>query len=660
VDGHDDLCACSYPDTTKSPGATSPEVAAGELTTITNNDNNNNNTLNDGIDSRFTGFTLPPTPDTLLTLQAKGQDELYETPHYRRIPDYCPFRHCNGIIRMLMIIEGKSVRINSAPRLWTLLAVSKFFDCQSVVRDRIAQWILQNPRFIEVLPEEALRIGFNLQLPQITQSAFRILVNELAIREAADEKTTKQGQRVTAFGRKLEDIGDEHSNIIQHAARAFIERLKSQFEEISRPDVFDLWDIPQWKRLRQIEHVLTRDNDGTFGDALDALRILMEALPRKLADRADFALNVEKAWTGDYGEMDRDRATYVAPKDFQSLMFIMAAFNSTQRLLCPFFYRHLSDKLTIGLFSGQYATHPNCRGKKFPQLVRELEAELQAIVNRNPRVAYDESWSAVFDDNGPFMAPLLKSFFVKSPLINLYGMETDVLHRMEPFANSWVRVDKNMVPPLNITRHMLLTLNHNEMKYLPLWAGGNDDGTGGVFEESLPPAVMGPNGPGPAYHTGLSIPSAPPSLSGSLMEEIREMNIRGSTIAGSVDAQDSISTVYRPDHVIAAGSSVGSESFTENNSDFENARFAAPADHQGVGQTIGMLVDSMDEDSDDTLSVISAGTEIAYVSDIEENEDEGKGENEYAQPGQGDNDDGMEDLQNDDDSASDTSSMVLV
>jgi hypothetical protein len=171
---------------------------------------------------------------------------------------------------------------------------------------------------------------------------------------------------------------------------------------------------------------------------------------------------------------------------------------------------------------------------------------------------------------------------------------------------------------------------------------------------------MGPNGPGPAYHTGLSIPSAPPSLSGSLMEEIREMNIRGSTIAGSVDAQDSISTVYRPDHVIAAGSSVGSESFTENNSDFENARFAAPADHQGVGQTIGMLVDSMDEDSDDTLSVISAGTEIAYVSDIEENEDEGKGENEYAQPGQGDNDDGMEDLQNDDDSASDTSSMVLV
>jgi hypothetical protein len=53
----------------------------------------------------------------------------------------------------------------------------------------------------------------------------------------------------------------------------------------------------------------------------------------------------------------------------------------------------------------------------------------------------------------------------------------------------------------------LVCMSREELKYLPLWAGGNEDGTGGVFEKPIPPAEYGvaPNGPGPAYHTGLSV-----------------------------------------------------------------------------------------------------------------------------------------------------------
>jgi hypothetical protein len=50
----------------------------------------------------------------------------------------------------------------------------------------------------------------------------------------------------------------------------------------------------------------------------------------------------------------------------------------------------------------------------------------------------------------------------------------------------------------------LLCLTDDEYKYLPLWAGGNEDGSGGVYEPALPPAIAGPIGPGPAYHTGFS------------------------------------------------------------------------------------------------------------------------------------------------------------
>ncbi|KAI9847073.1 MAG: hypothetical protein M1837_003191 [Sclerophora amabilis] len=48
----------------------------------------------------------------------------------------------------------------------------------------------------------------------------------------------------------------------------------------------------------------------------------------------------------------------------------------------------------------------------------------------------------------------------------------------------------------------LLCLEDRDFKYLPLWAGGDDDGSGGVFDPSIPNAEVGPTGPGPKFHTG--------------------------------------------------------------------------------------------------------------------------------------------------------------
>src|SRR6185312_6068717 len=93
-------------------------------------------------------------------------------------------------------------------------------------------------------------------------------------------------------------------------------------------------------------------------------------------------------------------------------------------------------------------------------------------------------------------------------------------------------------PPANITRHLLLTLDHEEMKFLPLWAGGLNDGTGGVFESRIPSTDMGANGPGPAYHTGHTIPSAPPSISDTLVDDIFAMEVTSTPISGTIDFHD--------------------------------------------------------------------------------------------------------------------------
>ncbi|KAL8834272.1 MAG: hypothetical protein Q9170_003817 [Blastenia crenularia] len=54
-------------------------------------------------------------------------------------------------------------------------------------------------------------------------------------------------------------------------------------------------------------------------------------------------------------------------------------------------------------------------------------------------------------------------------------------------------------PELTLT---LICLDQQEMKYLPLYAGGFDDGSGGVFNDDVPSAETGFSTAGPAVHTG--------------------------------------------------------------------------------------------------------------------------------------------------------------
>jgi hypothetical protein len=49
------------------------------------------------------------------------------------VAEYCCIRHRAGIERLLQIIEGKTPCLNSAPKVWTLYVLAKYFDCTKVV-----------------------------------------------------------------------------------------------------------------------------------------------------------------------------------------------------------------------------------------------------------------------------------------------------------------------------------------------------------------------------------------------------------------------------------------------------------------------------------------------------------------------------------------------
>ncbi|KAL7950120.1 hypothetical protein V8C42DRAFT_189999 [Trichoderma barbatum] len=595
VSGHDDVCTCGQP---PIPGWGVPKEEVKEQEQGQNSKEESAPNGNKPGDNDSEAI-VPPKPHDLISKRNHGINRPYEIPDYRNIPDYCPIRHCNNIIRLLMMIEGHDVMLDSANRVWTLVALAKIYDCTSVVRDRVAQWIMfgDNTKFIEVLPEEALQIGFDLELVQVTQCAFRILVNELAIKEASTDPS-RDLSRVTVFGRRLGSLDDELHNIVQHAARALVERVSLVPDSFRSQYSLDCWMIEEWAKLRKMEGILLQQNSAISSLGLDSIRDLMIAIQNSITNSFD-RLMVDSSTEGLSAliSMDEDRATYVLPKDYQLLQDILPELNLTQRLLCPFIYQQIGEMWDVNSSQSKWLAEAN---SLFPGSLKAYMAQaryaMQQVFQAAPEKATLPPWEMFMDRKGGTLD-------VKNPLIDLGVLNRQIHDVVLPYSRSWVRFD--IEPALNMTRHLLLTLDNNELKFLPLWAGGCNDGTGGVFEAELPPAQWGPNGPGPAYHTGKTIASTS-SVSGSMIDDFATMKVKGSTVVGSVDVQDSISTVYAPGHVIADDVSVVSESFDTDVAEYyQEARFVVPAEHQDTGRAVDMMVESLHSDTTDTASVVT-------------------------------------------------------
>ncbi|KAM0524490.1 hypothetical protein ACHAPE_000584 [Trichoderma viride] len=623
VTGHDDICSCGQRPipgwgVPKDEGKGKAQAQSVSKEPIPNDDSNNNaNNTNNADkdkdkdkDNTSSEKVIPPTSHDLISKKMHGINRPYETPKYRDIPDYCPTRHRNNIIRLLMMIEGHDVMLDSANRVWTLVGLAKIFDCPSVVRDPVTQWIMynENTRFIEVLPEEAFQIGFSLELAQVTQCAFRILVNELALKEASTS-SGRDLNRVTIFGRRLGNLDDELRNIVQHAARALVERVSIIPDAFKSEFSLDCWMVEEWVNLRKMESALAEEVSASCVMALESLRVLMTGIQNSIKNSFERLTVGDENSLSAFISMDEDRATYVLPEDFESLEDIEQSLNLTQRLLCPFIYRQLGDIWSINVNESQWLSEATS-GLSGPLMARARNG-VEQVLYSTPFKADMPSWWVFMDQVGEPLS-------VKNPLVDLPALNRQIHAAILPYSSSWVRFD--IEPSLNITRHMLLTLDNNEMKYLPLWAGGCDDGTGGVFEAELPPASWGPSGPGPAYHTGNTIPSTS-SVSGSLAHEFSTMKFKGSTVVGSLDAQDSISTVYAPGHVIADNVSIASESFDADEPDnYQEARFVIPAGHQDTGRAVDMMVESLHSDAD-TASVVTDMAATVSNSDSSGDED---------------------------------------
>jgi len=363
-----------------------------------------------------------------------------------------------------------------------------------------------NSRFIEILPEMSLNIGLGLKVPIITRAAFAVLVSEEALsivsRRASKFDADKAG--TNQFLRVREDIDEDSLNSVQHAAHDFQDRISGVFDALVHEEMPWFDQLPEFMKIRHFEAFITStERCSVFGFTTDKgkanIKNLIVALRHFVRGRILWCFTlrlppIENTLANNHRRAEQ----YLKDWDPRDFSLIYTTLTSEEKLMTRFFWKilkHLewdnwygSNLLPCDPTSGAiHELNMKTGGKYKIGLVTILDLEAAKNV-------LNSAVTKAIQDGADLSSFSLVDFFKQ---VDMY---------INNLCNTVL--DSGEVDFAALT-DTLLCLSEEEWKYLPLWAGGNEDGSGGVYDATIPPAPAGagPSGPGPSFHTGYSVNS---------------------------------------------------------------------------------------------------------------------------------------------------------
>ncbi|KAI1647949.1 uncharacterized protein F4817DRAFT_335434 [Daldinia loculata] len=412
----------------------------------------------------------------------------------RAIDDYCPIRHRVNIVRLLLAIEGYDLVLNSASRVYTLTSIASILDCTRVIRDSVYTWLLAEPNteFIDINAEVAFKIAWTLEIDSITRAAFRILVVEKALDTLAAQPPA-QKDRYTVFGRPRVDLPDDLQTVVQYAAQKLADRVHQTLAKFRSDQFYNGLKISEYRQFAEVGDIIrtaistgSSPNSGQSTLRTDSIRDKLltrlldsfSTLYTKLQEYKDYIIQTAMHAVAEYDQQsayDRDRRCYVEHPRRIPTSLIASNFTDAQHLLTPWFWVYL-------------ASYPiDYLGPCYP-----VEFLALYVDDFNDRLTE----ATPYLDGGGSYGKSANCFHLENFRIELHAAVT----------NLWITwTNSELEVPLTRTEHIVLALSEDEFQYLPLWAGGLNDGSGGVFQSTVPDADLGPIGPGPAYCTGNTV-----------------------------------------------------------------------------------------------------------------------------------------------------------
>ncbi|KXX76103.1 hypothetical protein MMYC01_204828 [Madurella mycetomatis] len=540
-------------------------------------------------------------------------------PAFRKIDDYCPIRHRVSIVRLLRAINGDNLLLNSAVRMWTVAQVAIYLEVPQVVVDPVTQWLVAPPntKFIEICPERAFQLAYALKIPSVLIAAFRILVNERAV-DYAGSAPSPHLPEWTWVQRRRDEYGDFPSDPVEYASRAFAERMSDKVRMLQSDKVFE-W-LPIMNKEWELLSLLSTHNAS--GPVKEACENLSSALLAAFHNHVKCIAASSNFHTPTLEFIEAQRQHYVPSWEHRTLNSLYHDLNSFQKALTPFFWDSLRSQFPTYSQFLVFKTHPE--GKSLIQLAMTLNQHLRTTTGKTSAVPI-ESPDA---DESPLLIGIDSERDQEDQVFSLRAFYDTLKQALAMLCASvqgaHLRGGGSLPGeyeggiPYFLSDHLLLSLDEKELNYLPIWADGLDDGSGGVFQDVIPPAEMGPSEPGPGYHTGITLPSVADRTDGDADTEIvsrgyastispsmtRGLDVLAlddnETLARSMDAHRSGTAT-----TVAGGGGHGarppaslSESFTADYDEeagaggvYGEARFAQPADHQVQGMAIERYVE---------------------------------------------------------------------
>ncbi|KAI9679402.1 MAG: hypothetical protein M1817_005424 [Caeruleum heppii] len=486
--------------------------------------------------------------------------ELQDDSHLEEAVDYTTGRHISGIARVLHAIEGLDPRIDSALKLWTVFVVAVFFDCTSAVVDWVISWIYApaNCKFIEVLPEVSSRLAIGLRNYDLCRDAFAILVGEEAL-ESMHRASSLTPRRYTLQRRRKEDLEEDFQTRVEYASKAFSERINATFDSLIEPEMSWLEANTEYRRMLPFTTAASSER-GPSDPIISAATKLIDLLKRYVRGRILGIL------AHPYEEPKITKAnTAVAATDLitdTAVEDLYRGLGMDERLFTRTFWRDLARERWSVDASSYLAHHPDTASSRYP--VRHFPAAVSLHDLVSTMNHFNVTRASTCDVTGPTATPTNFRGYNgkgKEPEISGGEVQGELMYDRSDFRYSAFETlvaeretskggssstGKQGMPPsyeeatanrirgkamdFDMTRFMrqvrvyvrrvclemlrtnlsfepdltdmLLCLTDDELKFLPLWAGGDDDGSGGVFDPAIPNAEAGPNGPGPRLHTG--------------------------------------------------------------------------------------------------------------------------------------------------------------
>ncbi|KAL9584015.1 MAG: hypothetical protein Q9212_002376 [Teloschistes hypoglaucus] len=444
-------------------------------------------------------FTIPPMPGT--------------TP-----PELSTIRHRSSIERVLAAIRGLDPKMDSAIKVYSTFAIARSFQItHSPLTDYIVRWLRAPPNslFIEVLPEVALEMGDGLQCHELIRDSFAVLTGERAL----DNLKLDRNRSFSVHGRKKYDVSEFYQTRLEYASRSFLDRVTQTFIHLVEPHM-------QWVETLPLLDKVPVKESGALGFAANELMAGLKAYARGAiytvlyCDLAQAPQPHAGAPGGDCLYPRQDFCSVWDTLDLKERVMTNMFWRALQASWSPANIHHSTNLRSWPQVGDEVPTAP-VKGKWVPWLSMERKlamqqkhgveevsrSEMASLVDRMDAVAagYEVGNTSASDWLARSTTDGEKS--IGFQLVDFYRdvrrYLADVCQKM--IGPSDAARNEPLYPDITPT---LVSLNESEWRYLPLYAGGFDDGSGGTFNDDVPAADAGFSTAGPSIHTAGSSASS--------------------------------------------------------------------------------------------------------------------------------------------------------